>query len=92
VELVRSERTCDFGVRYISVIGTALFVTDPAEKSRVLDLFMEKYARSGSWSYPGAALRGVTVIRVDVERLIGKVSGYTEEEVRRLLAGGLEGS
>lgn len=89
VELVRSERACDFGARYISVIGTgtASFVTDAAEKSRIFDLFMEKYAGSGDWSYPEAALRAATVIRVDVETLTGKASGYTEEEVRRLFAG-----
>jgi len=90
VELVRSERACDFGARYVSVIGigTASFVTDLAGKSRILDLFMEKYAGGGGWSYPPAALRAVTVIRVDIETLTGKASGYTEEEVRRLLAGG----
>ena len=46
VELVRSERACDFRVRYISVIGTgtASFVTNPAEKSRIFDRFMEKCA------------------------------------------------
>ena len=48
---------------------------------------MEKYAGSGGWSYPEAVLRAATVIRVDVETLTGKASGYTEEEVRRLLAG-----
>ena len=91
VELVRSKRACDFGARYISIIGTgtASFVTDLAEKGRVFDLFMEKYAGGGGWFYPEAALRAVTVIRVDVETLTGKASGYTEEEVRRLLAGGL---
>ncbi|BBL69227.1 hypothetical protein [Methanoculleus chikugoensis] len=36
---------------------------------------------------PEAALRAATVIRVDVETLTGKVSGYIEEEVSRLLAG-----
>jgi len=89
VELVRSERACDFRVRYISVIGTGIasFVTDPAEKSRIFDLFMEKYAGGGGWSYPEAALRAVTVIRVDVETLTGIASRYTEEEVRCLLAG-----
>ncbi|MDV4342708.1 pyridoxamine 5'-phosphate oxidase family protein [Methanoculleus sp. YWC-01] len=94
VELVRSERACDFGARYISIIGTgtASFVTDLAEKGRVFDLFMEKYAGGGNWSYPEAALRAVTVIRVDVETLTGKASGYTEEEVQRLLAGGSAGS
>ena len=50
VALVRSERACDFGARYISVIGTgtASFVTDLAEKGRAFDLFMEKYAGGGS--------------------------------------------
>jgi nitroimidazol reductase NimA-like FMN-containing flavoprotein (pyridoxamine 5'-phosphate oxidase superfamily) len=94
VELVRSERACDFGARYVSVIGTgtASFVADLAEKSRVFDLFMAKYAGGGEWSYPGAALRAVAVIRVDVETLTGKASGYTGAEVRRLLAGDAEGS
>ncbi|WP_332448991.1 pyridoxamine 5'-phosphate oxidase family protein [Methanoculleus sp.] len=94
VELVRAERACDFSMRYISVIGTgtASFVTNPGEKSRVLDRFMEKYAGGGDWSYPGAALRGVVVIRVDVETLTGESSGYTGEEVRRFLAGEPEGS
>lgn len=54
VELVRSERACDFGVRYISVIGTgtASIVVNPAEKSRICGLFMEKYAGGGGWSTP----------------------------------------
>jgi nitroimidazol reductase NimA-like FMN-containing flavoprotein (pyridoxamine 5'-phosphate oxidase superfamily) len=88
VALVRAEKACDFSARYISVIGagTASFVADLTEKSRVLDLFMEKYAGSGAWSYPQAALRAVTVIRIDIETLTGKMSGYTETEVRRHLA------
>ncbi|MDK2890700.1 MAG: uncharacterized protein PWR21_1332 [Methanoculleus sp.] len=92
--LVRAERACDFGTRYVSIIGTgtASFVADLAEKSRALDLLMQKYAGGGSWSYPPAALRAVTVIRIDVETLTGKASGYTEEEVRRLLTGESEGS
>lgn len=87
VELVRSERACDFGARYVSVIGTgtASFVEDSAEKSRVFDLFMAKYAGPGAWSYPETALRGVAVIRVDVETLTGKFSGYTEAEMRYIL-------
>lgn len=86
VALVRAKDACDFSARYISAIalGTASFVTDLAEKSRIFDLFMEKYAESGTWSYPGAALRAVTVIRIDIETLTGKVSGYTGDEVRRL--------
>lgn len=92
--LVRGERACDFGARYISVIGTgtASFVTDLAEKSRVFDLFMAKYAGGGVWSYPEAALRAVTVIRIDIEDLTGKASGYTEAELRNHPAGGAGGS
>lgn len=52
---------------------------------------MEKYAGGGGWSYPEAALRAITVIRVDIETLTGKVSGYTEEEMRNRLAGGAGG-
>ncbi len=89
VALVRSEKACDFSARYLSVIGTgtASFVTDLPEKSRVIDRFMEKYAGPGAWSYPEAALRAVTVICVDIETLTGKASGYTEAEMRRRLTG-----
>lgn len=73
VELLPAGSPCGIGFRYRSalVFGTARFVTDRAEKQRGLDIIVDQYDREAA-PVPDAALDGVTVIRVEIQRMTGK--------------------
>lgn len=76
-ELIRGERPCDWDFRYRSVIGegTAVFVTDDAEKRRGLDAIVRQHGGEGG-EYPEASLRYTTVLRINIDSLSGKQAGY----------------
>ena len=75
--IVEGQQACEWGMRYQSVIGfgTAVFLDDVEEKRRALDIIMRQYSNR-SFSFPEHALAGTTVIRVAIESMTGKQSGY----------------
>ncbi|MBI4814562.1 MAG: pyridoxamine 5'-phosphate oxidase family protein [Methanobacterium sp.] len=76
-QMVRSENPCDWGMKYLSVIGSgkAHFIDDFRGKKEALDIIMAKYSEK-SFEYSNDALRNVLVIKVEVEDITGKKSGY----------------
>jgi nitroimidazol reductase NimA-like FMN-containing flavoprotein (pyridoxamine 5'-phosphate oxidase superfamily) len=70
---------CKWSMRYQSVVGfgTASIVEDEAEKKTALGLIMAQYAR-GAYAFPENKLRITAVIRVDIERMTGKTSGFDD--------------
>jgi nitroimidazol reductase NimA-like FMN-containing flavoprotein (pyridoxamine 5'-phosphate oxidase superfamily) len=78
-EVVNREKACDWGMRYRSVIGfgKASLIQDPDEKSAALDIIMAHYSGSpGPYEFADKPLRSTTIIRVEVESMTGKSSGY----------------
>lgn len=77
VELMKNEKNCSVGMRYHSVIGrgTAVIVDDADEIKAGLDAIVHQYGGQPS-AYPEDILQKVTVIRVDIESITGKKSGY----------------
>jgi nitroimidazol reductase NimA-like FMN-containing flavoprotein (pyridoxamine 5'-phosphate oxidase superfamily) len=78
-QVVRAEKPCNWSMRYRSVVGfgRAEFVDDPAEKRRALAAIMRQYADAGErFTFPDQGLERTTVIRVAVESMTGKQSGY----------------
>jgi nitroimidazol reductase NimA-like FMN-containing flavoprotein (pyridoxamine 5'-phosphate oxidase superfamily) len=77
VAVVPAKATCDVGMRFRSVLGfgKVSFVEDPAEKARVLRLFILKYTPKGSTEMPVREIALTVVLRVAIERLTGKRSG-----------------
>jgi nitroimidazol reductase NimA-like FMN-containing flavoprotein (pyridoxamine 5'-phosphate oxidase superfamily) len=76
-ELVKGEKACEWGMHYQSVIGfgTAVFVTDPADKRRALDVIMSHYTDSDApFRYPDAEIKRTTVISVPIDHMTGKRS------------------
>ena len=77
---VDSQIPSECTMRYSSVIGfgRAVFVTDPAEKRQALDVLMQHYADSPSepYEYSDRSLTKVTIIKVEIESMSGKQSGY----------------
>lgn len=76
-EVLRDEKACNWSMRYRSVIGfgKASFVDSRKEKRRGLDLIMAHYGARSS-EYPESAIDNTVVIKVEIERMTGKVSGY----------------
>ncbi|ACM19347.1 flavin nucleotide-binding protein, putative [Geotalea daltonii FRC-32] len=76
-EIVENEEACDWGMRYKSVIGfgKAIFIEDIEEKRRALKIIMKQYSNR-SFSFPEQSVASTTVLRVEIESMVGKQSGY----------------
>lgn len=76
-ELVKSESPCNWGMKYLSVIGSgkAQLIDDLKGKREALDIIMSKYSEK-SFEYSPEALDQVLVIKVEIEEITGKKSGY----------------
>ena len=76
-EIVKGEEACSWGMRYQSVIGfgNALLVDDIEEKRKALGIIMGQYCGPSS-SFPEDVLAHTAVIKVEIESMTGKQSGY----------------
>ena len=76
-ELVEAEKPCKYTSKFLSVVGfgKAALLTDRDEKIPALDIIMKHYD-GPSGDYVDEVLEKVTVIRVDIESISGKYSGY----------------
>lgn len=77
-ELIEAEHPCDWSTKYYSIIGfgEAFLVEDLEEKREALDIIMEHYSGKSSFEYPEKIINSLTVIKVRIERMTGKKSGY----------------
>jgi len=75
-EIIKSSEPCSWGMKYLSVIGfgQAFFIEKPTEKKKALDLLMEKYAGTGSFSYNEKIFKKILVIDIRIEKISGKKS------------------
>jgi nitroimidazol reductase NimA-like FMN-containing flavoprotein (pyridoxamine 5'-phosphate oxidase superfamily) len=73
VEIKRAEEACDWGIKYMSVIGVgrAYILEKEDEKSYALDLITKRYAGE-ALSFPKSELGKTLVMRVDIESVTGK--------------------
>lgn len=76
-QLVESESPCNWGMKYYSVVGfgKAFFVEDADEKRRALDIIVDHYA-GRSYEYPENTINRVAVVRIEIDSMTGKRSGY----------------
>lgn len=79
-EVLTSDNACSWGMKYYSVIGfgKAHFIETEEEKINILDIIMQKYNHNAnkSFEYSKSALDKTTLIKVEIENLTGKKSGY----------------
>jgi len=77
VELRRAEEPCDWAVRYRSVVGVgrARFLESDEEKAQGLRVIVRQYTK-GDYTFPKDALDKVIVVKVDIESITGRKSGY----------------
>jgi len=74
---VDSERPCDWSMKYQSVVGfgKAVFIEDTDEKRKALGIIMANYS-SKLYRFPENMLKATSVIRVEIEGMTGKQSGF----------------
>lgn len=77
VELVQSDSVCKWGTKYRSVIGhgRASFIEEAEEKREALDIIIGHY-QLGKFDYPSANVGKLVVIKVEIESMTGKKSGF----------------
>jgi len=77
LQLVKSEIACNWDMKYYSVIGfgKAFHIDDLEEKRRALDIIMEHYS-SNAYEYTANEINKVAIIKVKIDSMTGKKSGY----------------
>ena len=73
--MIKGEHACiDWKMFYESVIGNgkAYIIEDAQEKIKALDIIMAQYSGSKKYEYTDKNIRGVSVIKVEVETMSGK--------------------
>jgi nitroimidazol reductase NimA-like FMN-containing flavoprotein (pyridoxamine 5'-phosphate oxidase superfamily) len=78
--IVKNKKACDWGMKYMSVIGEgyAYFIDNNDKKVEGLNIIMSKYSdnESNTFEYSETDLNNVSLIKVEVNQLKGKISGY----------------
>lgn len=74
-KLIKAKKPCDWAMRYKSVVGfgKAELVEDVELKREGLDIIMQQYAQAIP-EYPQEAIANITIIKVAIENMTGKVS------------------
>ena len=77
VELVKAAEPCAWTVRYRSVIGVgrAYILENDEDKSHGLKVIVRQYSE-GDFTFPKETLDKVIVVKIDIESISGKKSGY----------------
>jgi len=77
LEVVSAEKPCSWTMKYRSVVGVgrACILEKDEEKAHGLRLIMKQYSGDES-SLNFEKLSSVLVVRIDIESIIGKKSGY----------------
>jgi hypothetical protein len=75
--LMLSENPCDWDIKYLCVIGSgkASIIDDYDEKIEALNIIIEHYSES-SYEFKNKFIDAVTIIKIEIENITGKRSGY----------------
>lgn len=75
---VNEDVACSYGMRFRSVLacGKVVFISDTAEKQRILNIIMKHYTGRDDFRYNMPAVVDVCVYKVEVSEYTGKESGY----------------
>ena len=68
---------CSWGMKFksVNIFGQAKFIDDYDEKYRIMQCFMRKFSGE-NYEFSEPSIKNVVVIRVDVQKMTGKVYGY----------------
>ncbi len=76
-EIVAADKACDWGIKYQSVIGfgNASIIKNKDDKLYALRILMKQYSDE-VFAFSDDAVRRTAIIKVDLESITGKQSGY----------------
>ena len=76
-EIIPANEPCKWGMKYRSVIGfgKAMIIEDIESKKTSLGLIMNQYSKN-SFEYSIEALNETVIIKVEIDQMTGKMSGY----------------
>jgi len=72
------ETSCKSTIKFMSVVGTgrAKMVEDPVEKRNAMDVIMAQMFGQSAFKYSDEGIRDMAIVRIDIDSLTGKRSGY----------------
>ena len=75
-KIVNAKNACNWGINYLSIIGTgkASFVEDERERVKAMDLIMKQYSDE-PWEYKPEMLKKTLSFKVKITEMTGKKSG-----------------
>lgn len=78
LELVKGEKACNWTMNFCSIIGYGRidFLESESDKINGLNTIMAQYAGSKEWEYNQKAIFKTAVLRISIEEISGKMSGY----------------
>jgi len=73
VSVKEAEQPCDWGIKYLSVIGVgrAYILENDEQKSHALNLITERYTGS-ILSFPKSEMDKTLIVKIDIESMTGK--------------------
>ena len=76
-EVVKAEKACEWSMKYRSVVGygKGSVIDDVKSKQKALHIIMQHYSNL-SFEYPEAMIQKTLIIKVEIESMTGKKSGY----------------
>ena len=76
-EIVEADDACGWGMKFQSVIGAGKgsIIDDIESKRKALNIIMQNYSRN-SYEYPDKTVKKTVIIKVKIEHMTGKQSGY----------------
>ncbi|MFX1337359.1 MAG: pyridoxamine 5'-phosphate oxidase family protein [Promethearchaeota archaeon] len=77
-EISQGKSACHTTMKYYSVIGygKAYIMDDFEEKINALNIILEHYLPDVPYEYSDKLLKNIVIIKVEVEKMTGKNSGY----------------
>jgi uncharacterized protein len=81
VEIKNDPLPCNWGVKYRSAVGfgKAMIIDSKREKESALSIIMKHYSNE-AYSFPDVMVTKTTVVKIIVETLTGKQSGYPQKD------------
>jgi nitroimidazol reductase NimA-like FMN-containing flavoprotein (pyridoxamine 5'-phosphate oxidase superfamily) len=76
-EIVEADDACKWTMKYHSVIGAGKgsIIDELESKRKALNIIMQHYSRN-SHAYPDNTVKKIVIIKVEIEHMTGKKSGY----------------
>ncbi|MFH2046241.1 MAG: pyridoxamine 5'-phosphate oxidase family protein [Pseudomonadota bacterium] len=77
VEVVKGKNTCEWGMKYQSVIGfgKAFIIDNHEQKRKALNIIMSQYSEN-LFQFTDSTIDKTSVIKIEVTSMTGKRSGF----------------